>query len=194
MTWDNSPTSYFSVIEVNVGIFCACILTLRPLLRHLFPRWIKDSYPNPGGYGAETTYVGTKKPSRDTMTHADHGIYGLADLEVDRVLNSSQEALTKHPKFFEPAHFSSTLHHKNMPRMSTSITGGGGSIFSDKRAPATAIKTRSGDIMVTRETTIMEETRSMTPASGDNLRLNEKDHMSWLSSDSTDLEDASSNV
>ncbi|CAN8097293.1 unnamed protein product [Discula destructiva] len=190
VTWDNSPNSYFSVIEVNVGIFCACIITLRPLCSRLLPGWCRSSYARPGYYGDKTGVPGTKKSSRDTMTHADHGIYGLADLEVNQVLNGSQEGLTN-PKFFEPAHFADHHHHP-MPRMSTSITGGGGSAFGSgsTRAPATAIKTRSGDIIVTRETTIMEETRPISSVSPHHI---EKDDKSWLANASKDLSDSSSN-
>ncbi|KAJ4391708.1 hypothetical protein N0V93_005328 [Gnomoniopsis smithogilvyi] len=161
VSWDSSPNSYFSVIEVNVGIVCACIITLRPLFAHLFPSLVKSSYASPGYYGEATAMPGTKKSSRDTMTHADHGIYGLADLEVNQVLNGSQEILTN-PKFFEPAHFHD---HHTMPRMSTSITSGGRlqSSFIGDRVPATKIQTRSGDIMVTRETTIREEKRAVSP-------------------------------
>lgn len=184
VTWDSSPNSYFSVIEVNVGIVCACIITLRPLFAHMFPSLVKSSYANPGYYGETTAMPGTKKSSRDTMTHADHGIYGLADLEVNQVLNGSQEILTN-PKYFEPAHFHD---HRTMPRMSTSITSGGRlqSSFVGDRVPATKIQTRSGDIMVTRETTIREEKRAFSPASP---RL-DKDDRSWLTSSSKELSES----
>lgn len=122
------------------------------------------------------------------MTHADHGIYGLADLEVNQVLNGSQEVLTN-PKFFEPAHF---YDHHTMPRMSTSITSGGRlqSKLTGDRVPTTTIQTRSGDIMVTRETTIREEKRAVSPASP----RNEKDDRSWLTSSSKELSESSSNL
>lgn len=185
VSWDSSPSSYFSVIEVNVGIVCACIITLRPLFAHLVPSLVKSSYANPGYYGEATKLPGTKKSSRDTMTHADHGIYGLADLEVNQVLNGSQEILTN-PKFFEPAHFHD---HHTMPRMSTSITSGGrlqSKIIGD-RVPATRIQTRSGDIMVTRETTIREEKRAVSPVSP----RHDKDDRSWLTSSSKELSESS---
>ncbi len=34
-TWDNSPTSWWSTIELNCGILCSSIATLRPLIRKL---------------------------------------------------------------------------------------------------------------------------------------------------------------
>lgn len=190
VSWDSSAISYFSVIEVNVGIVCACMITLRPLLINLFPSALKSSYASPAYYGANRTALpSTKKSSRDTMTHADHGIYGLADLEVTKVLNASQEGLTS-TAYFEPAHFSE--HRLAGPRMSTSITGGGG--LSGRgpgadRMPAAYIRTRSGDIVVTRETTIKEETRPVTPGSP---RYGDKDDRSWLTGSSKDMSDGPS--
>lgn len=192
VSWDSSAISYFSVIEVNVGIVCACTITLRPLLAHLIPGMSKMSYGKGGYYGPDRTAMNTKKSSRDTMTHADHGIFGLADLEVTKVLNASQEGLTSNA-FFEPAQFAA--HRLVGPRMSTQITGGTRlptKIGSD-RVPATHIKTRSGDIMVTRETTIKEETRPVSPTRP-SPRLSEKDDMSWLTSTSKDMSEGSSGL
>lgn len=205
-TWDSSPVAYYSVIEVSVGIICACVITLRPLLTDMFPSLIKSSYgghadagyytrdrnhhnatggPMPGGGGG-------KKSSRETMmTHADHGIYGLADLEANQVLNGSQEGLTTSAAaFFEPAHFNSSPPPRetnklpvNFSRMSTSITSGGkfpARTIGDPLSPVHKIRTRSGDIMITRETTIREET--VVPASP---VVEKDDHSSWLSESST---------
>ena len=36
-SWDNVPTSYWSVIELNCGILCASAATLRPFLRKYLP-------------------------------------------------------------------------------------------------------------------------------------------------------------
>lgn len=197
--------AYFSVIEVSVGIICACVITLRPLLTDMFPSLIKSSYgghadagyyprthhhqggPLPGGGGHHG-----KKSSRETMmTHADHGIYGLADLEANQVLNGSQEGLTTSAAaFFEPAaHFNNTPPREtnklpvNFSRMSTSITSGGkfpARTIGDPLSPVHKIRTRSGDIMITRETTIREET--VVPASP---VVDKDDHSSWLSESST---------
>lgn len=193
VTWDSSPVLYHSVIEVNVGIICACVITLRPLLNDIFPSLIKSSY---GGHGDAAYYTrdrntgtvpGTKKSSRETMTHADHGIYGLADLEVNQVLNGSQEGLTS-AAYFEPAHFNNPRDNmpiSGLPRMSTSITGGGKPTArkgGEPLVPVHKIRTRSGDIMITRETTIREETRAgaVVPPSPA-----EKDDQSWLTESST---------
>ncbi|KAF2183652.1 hypothetical protein K469DRAFT_505625, partial [Zopfia rhizophila CBS 207.26] len=36
-TWDKAATVTWSAIELNMGIFCACVVTLRPLACRLFP-------------------------------------------------------------------------------------------------------------------------------------------------------------
>lgn len=193
VTWDSVPVTYYSVIEVNVGIICACVITLRPLLTDIFPSLIKSSY---GGHGDAAYYARernngtihkTKKSSRETMTHADHGIYGLADLEVNRVLNGSQEGLTSAAPF-EPAHFNT--HRDNMPvgcpRMLTSITSGGkmpSRKLGEPLLPVHRIRTRSGDIMITRETTIREET--VDPSTLGPMSPAEKDDQSWFTESST---------
>ncbi|KAF2712012.1 hypothetical protein K504DRAFT_363733, partial [Pleomassaria siparia CBS 279.74] len=35
--WDNAPAAYWSVIELNCGIICACLPTLRPLIQKAIP-------------------------------------------------------------------------------------------------------------------------------------------------------------
>jgi hypothetical protein len=37
-TWDAAGTVSWSVIEVNMGIICSCLVTLRPLATKLFPK------------------------------------------------------------------------------------------------------------------------------------------------------------
>lgn len=49
-TWDNFPVSLWSTVEINVGIMCTCMPTLRLLLIRLFPALGGGtSYAN-GGY------------------------------------------------------------------------------------------------------------------------------------------------
>ncbi|CAK7214074.1 hypothetical protein SCUCBS95973_002023 [Sporothrix curviconia] len=36
-TWDNAPTSWWTTVELNCGILCSSIATLRPLVRNLTP-------------------------------------------------------------------------------------------------------------------------------------------------------------
>ncbi|KAF2472741.1 uncharacterized protein BDR25DRAFT_154355, partial [Lindgomyces ingoldianus] len=38
-TWDNVPSGYWSMLEVNVGIFCACMPAFRRFVARLLPEW-----------------------------------------------------------------------------------------------------------------------------------------------------------
>lgn len=54
-TWDNFPVSLWSTVEINVGIICTCMPTLRLLLVRLFPglgagsSYAKGYYHSSGG-------------------------------------------------------------------------------------------------------------------------------------------------
>lgn len=52
----------WSVVETNVGLFCASVIAVRPLLRRIIPAWLPvSSYP-----GRSSGYVGSfQKHSRD---------------------------------------------------------------------------------------------------------------------------------
>ena len=180
-SWNEAPITYLGVIEVNIAIACACVITLRPLLATWFPSVFKSSYGNMDRYFApenNNAYFGTKKSSRDTGSQIAPSveIYGLADLEVAQVvgITSSQEELTS-PAYFEPAHLAS---HRNTLQASANppaarapsrvITGG----------PSPAGKLQNPhDIMVTTETTVKAETVD----EGRRLR---RDHQSWLTESS----------
>lgn len=191
VSWDSSPVSYFSVIEVNVAIICACVVTLRPLLADVFPNLIRSSYAQNRYYGAEPTVMpGTRRSLRYTTKHADHGIYGLADLEANQVLNGSQEGLTS-KAFFEPAHLAT--HELSGPGNSTSTVASGplpSASRNENQIPAAKIHIRPGDIVVTRETVIREEIRTMSPASP---RLREEGGHRWLASSPKSSNESASN-
>lgn len=53
--WDNSGTSYWSVIELNCGLMCATLPTLRPLLSKLFPARFMSQITHRYGSGGEKT-------------------------------------------------------------------------------------------------------------------------------------------
>ena len=38
LPWDNVQAATWSNVEINLGIICACLPTLRPLIRRFFPR------------------------------------------------------------------------------------------------------------------------------------------------------------
>jgi hypothetical protein len=56
-TWDNVPASYWTVVELNCGIICACLSTLRPLLSKLVPSVFHHS----GAASGQDSNLGTKE-------------------------------------------------------------------------------------------------------------------------------------
>ena len=63
--WDNAATSIWSVVELNCGIACATLPTLRPLLRKVFPSVFGSDASKTGyGSGFGTGATGPTKGSR----------------------------------------------------------------------------------------------------------------------------------
>lgn len=55
ITWDNPGTATWSTMELNIGIICASLPTLRALLSKMFPRAFKTSLNVPkNGYHGTT--------------------------------------------------------------------------------------------------------------------------------------------
>ncbi|KAK2761722.1 hypothetical protein FQN54_001550 [Arachnomyces sp. PD_36] len=55
-TWDQPATAYWSAIELNMGIICACLATLRPLVSRIAPRLLNTTTflrSGPSGNGTE---------------------------------------------------------------------------------------------------------------------------------------------
>jgi hypothetical protein len=42
VTWDNVGAATWSSVELNVGIICACLPTIKPVLSHFFPRLLQS--------------------------------------------------------------------------------------------------------------------------------------------------------
>lgn len=180
-SWNEAPITYLGVIEVNVAIACACVITLRPLLATWFPSVFKSSYGNMDRYFApenNNAYFGTKKSSRDTGSQIAPSveIYGLADLEVAQVvgITSSQEELTS-PAYFEPAHLAN--HRNTMQAASPPAPRAPSRVITGGPSPAGTKLQNPHDIMVTTETTVKVE----TVEEGRRLR---RDHQSWLTESS----------
>jgi hypothetical protein len=83
--WDNAPAAYWSVVELNCGILCACLPTLRPLIQRMVPR-IFSTYRSSGrgsngrqssGYSHRLSSL-RKKESRDP----EDGIYIRKEVEL----------------------------------------------------------------------------------------------------------------
>ena len=54
----------WSIVEVNVGLFCAAIVAIKPLISHLYPKMLssqKKSYYSDGTYGSSGSRWSSKK-------------------------------------------------------------------------------------------------------------------------------------
>ncbi|KAH7410677.1 CFEM domain-containing protein [Cadophora sp. MPI-SDFR-AT-0126] len=58
VTWDNLPVTIWSLVEINVGIICACMPSLRVLLVRLFPKVMGSTRNKSAGYHAEGSRSG----------------------------------------------------------------------------------------------------------------------------------------
>lgn len=83
-TWDNVPSSYWSIVELNTGILCASLPPLRPLFRHLFPG-LSSRVPT----YEERSGKGSSRARSSKARSVGPGVYALRDLES----SASQEGL-----------------------------------------------------------------------------------------------------
>ncbi|KAH8844263.1 hypothetical protein MCOR02_009051 [Pyricularia oryzae] len=54
VTWDNTVPSIWSTTEVTIGLLCACLPTLRPLVGRLFPKLVSTFNKSLAGPGGES--------------------------------------------------------------------------------------------------------------------------------------------
>jgi len=59
-TWDNWSTGVWSTIEINIGIICACMPSLRLLLVRLFPKVLGTNNTPPSGSGQDSRTNGRR--------------------------------------------------------------------------------------------------------------------------------------
>ncbi|KAB8068775.1 integral membrane protein [Aspergillus leporis] len=92
-TYDNVGAASWSAIECNVGIICACLPTLRPLVSRVVPHLLSTlstrnpSYVNgPLPHGQAPTYWNGTGTVSTTITALDDLEYGHHVAEADRVL------------------------------------------------------------------------------------------------------------
>jgi fucose permease len=84
-SWNASPALMWSAVEVNVGIVCACIPTLKPLFRKLLPSMVADLTEN----GSST------KTSHDTNHR-----FSVSPVQAHFQFHSDMSTITDFP----PAH------------------------------------------------------------------------------------------
>lgn len=77
-SWDSSSLSYWTVIELNVGIMCACLPTLRPIIKKFIPALLGSTDgPTKGRSSLKLSTLRTTKPKPDF----EDGIYIHRDVE-----------------------------------------------------------------------------------------------------------------
>ncbi|KAJ9210487.1 hypothetical protein DTO166G4_7954 [Paecilomyces variotii] len=91
-TYDNVGAATWSAIECNVGIICACLPTLRPLISRILPRFLstrsggsRPAKRNTFSRGRAPTYRGGTTSST-AGTPGDDLEYGMCSVNMDRVL------------------------------------------------------------------------------------------------------------
>ncbi|KAK0107936.1 hypothetical protein ONS96_003722 [Cadophora gregata f. sp. sojae] len=74
-TWDYLPVAYWSTIEINVGIICACMPSIRLLLVRAFPRFMGTT--RDGSYVYSTHRSGDNKiPGNGSTSRSGSGLGG----------------------------------------------------------------------------------------------------------------------
>ncbi|KAL6703592.1 hypothetical protein ACN47E_009537 [Coniothyrium glycines] len=73
ISWDNPAHASLSAVEVNVGIICACLPAMRPLLAIMMPEYFSDTqqYTNAARSDVERR-PHTRKPSNSTNANSTH--------------------------------------------------------------------------------------------------------------------------
>ncbi|KAK3693293.1 hypothetical protein B0T22DRAFT_37389 [Podospora appendiculata] len=97
-TWDNVPSAYWSVVELNCAILCASLPPLRPLLRRLHVPGMSHAPGTANSSSSKNLDMDRKRRlSRNMNDHpaggGANGIYSLADILGPR--GGSQDALNQ---------------------------------------------------------------------------------------------------
>lgn len=88
--WDSGKTSYWSIVELNVGILCACLPTLRPLIMKLAPGLLgPPTQIEPKLYSHKMSTMRSKGSSRNTDD--EMGIYLQKEVEFQSTTNLRSE-------------------------------------------------------------------------------------------------------
>lgn len=83
VSWDNPPAAMWSVIEVNVGIVCSCLPTLKACVSRYLPRFLNSElsyhFSGPSHRDNPSRSVGfVKQPSKHSMSRSKQGTsFGL---------------------------------------------------------------------------------------------------------------------
>jgi fucose permease len=139
--WTASTALMWSAVEVNVGIICACIPTLKPLIKKLLPSMITDSHP-----GTEKTASFSDSQRRFVANHGPSVAAGAVQPLQPAQVGGNQEEQMGMMDFLttpgmNPAEMEAGLAQSNTIRTAaTENTVYFG--FIDMRRPKSMLKTR----------------------------------------------------
>ncbi|POS72992.1 hypothetical protein DHEL01_v208616 [Diaporthe helianthi] len=92
-TWDNIPSSGWSVSELSSGIICACLPTLRPLVAKVKPQWM-------------ASYASRSRKTRHTG-YGDMNNYGAISGKMKATSSTGNSRSTRESK--DPSFFASPM-------------------------------------------------------------------------------------
>ncbi|KAH6985209.1 hypothetical protein EDB80DRAFT_823003 [Ilyonectria destructans] len=81
-TWASILPTYWACLEINTAIFCACLMTLRPLLEKCFPKLLlstlssrlqSNGYPSARSAATQTTESQTERRRESSWTRMNSG-------------------------------------------------------------------------------------------------------------------------
>ena len=128
-TWDNVSTSWWSVVELNCGILCASLPTLRPLLRTVAGELTRDSDTSPSH--PQKSSENSTSDTRNLTSYALHEIEAGGSQEVlkehasgsrdgaESIASSSQNGASSSYRFSRDLY-----GPKNAHKITTAISGG----------------------------------------------------------------------
>ncbi|KAJ5138872.1 uncharacterized protein N7515_003720 [Penicillium bovifimosum] len=90
LTWDYVSIGYWSTIECDVGVICACLPAIRSLLRRVAPGLFGDTQHTKSGYGVNSHSRGNSRMGIGN-SQSKNDFYPLDDVE------HSDEARLHHP-------------------------------------------------------------------------------------------------
>ncbi|PGH07547.1 hypothetical protein AJ79_06217 [Helicocarpus griseus UAMH5409] len=91
-TWEQPATAYWSSIELNMGVICACLPTLKPLIVKISPRLLGTERPSVSGYtgrSVDSRFAKTPidrmpaRPNSFTMLHLGRDTQSQGTASVD---------------------------------------------------------------------------------------------------------------
>ncbi|KAL5593192.1 hypothetical protein FOBRF1_012294 [Fusarium oxysporum] len=103
-TWDSFETCYWSVIEINVGLWCVCLPDLRILILKAFPRLGSsiDSGPRNPHQGSSAPRQQGRTPS--TSRHTESTIFKGKPSQAQQEASSSTAELVEMTTFMNDIH------------------------------------------------------------------------------------------